>query len=365
MPSIPGGMRMSTNAHANGRSMPRACATARTASSPWDMNARSYSAAHGDGGAAGSPPSWRSRSSSDAVTAARDRRSRICWKSWWIASLSSTTMMRAGSLDMGARSRGWNSQDERGALAETRARAPERAAQLLGGERRRVQAVAVALGLGREAGAEDPQQRLGGDAAAGVLDGELDPAGVELRGDGDPARAGCARPGVRGDRVARVGEQVDQDLEDPVAIERDRAVVLDPAHELEAVAIGIGAAQADRLLDQRAEFDLLPDAPAARVAVLHRDHAVDVRDVIAQRGQPAEHLGAIALERRCDRGEVADPGVELGRIDRAGRLRGAEQLPGAPHALDRKLAGALVEHVDADVDRSQDVADVVQHAGRD
>src|SRR6185503_17121752 len=197
MPSIPGGMRMSTNAHANGRSMPRACATSRTASSPWHMNARSYSTAHGDGGAAGSPPSWRSRSSSDADIAARDRRSRICWKSWWIASLSSTIMMRAGSLDMGARSLGGDSQDEAGALAQPRARAAQRAAQLLCRERRRVQAVAVPLRLSREAGAEDPHQRLEDDTAAGVLDGELDPAGVELRGDGDPARAGCARPGVR------------------------------------------------------------------------------------------------------------------------------------------------------------------------
>src|SRR5262245_36165727 len=268
MPSIPGGMRMSTNAHANGRSIPRACATARTASSPWHSNARSYSAATGDGGAAGSPPSSRSRSSSDALTADRDRRSRICWKSWWIASLSSTIMMRAGSLAMGPRCRGRDSQDEGGALAEARARALERAAQLLGGERRGVQAVPVAPGFGGEAGAEDPLQRLGRDAASGVLDGELEPAGVELRGDRDPARA---RASVRGDRVARVGEQVHQDLQDPVAIERERAGAPDPAHQLEAVALGIGAAQADRLVDQRADVDLFLDSAGPRVAVLHRD----------------------------------------------------------------------------------------------
>src|SRR5689334_18241872 len=103
-------------------------------------------------------------------------------------------MILGRSLGMAPRRLRRYSQYKARAATDPGAVTSQRSAQLLGGERRGMQAVAVALGFGGEPGVEDPDQRLGRDAAAGVVDAELDPAVFARRAHRDPRVAGAGAP---------------------------------------------------------------------------------------------------------------------------------------------------------------------------
>src|SRR5213078_3622851 len=88
-------------------------------------------------------------------------------------------------------------QREPGALALAGARTAQGAAELLRGDRRRVQPVAVAVRLGGEPGLEDPCAVLAREAHAGVADLDAEVA----RGAVAAAAGPCA--------VADLGPEVD------------------------------------------------------------------------------------------------------------------------------------------------------------
>src|SRR6267154_147667 len=199
-PSQPGGMRISINAIAYGRSSCSACCTRATPSSP--CKAVSIWKAGREVLATAPPNSRRSAASSSGLPPALPPR--IFRKSSWIARLSSTTSTRR--LPDGRLLAMWilgrfpgQFEKESCAAARTGTLGAQNAADLLGRERSAVQPEAMTGLLGGKPVCEDATHVRGCDPAAVVRDRDLHarPAPVDAYRDA-PLLLGHALAGVLG-----------------------------------------------------------------------------------------------------------------------------------------------------------------------
>ena len=142
-------------------------------------------------------------------------------------------------------------------------------AHFLGGESAAVQTEAVTIFLGGKAVREDARQIVWRDADAVVFDDDGN-AFVVVHADGDFNALVSAGGGVDG--VFRVTDQVHENLENLVFIDRDEGHFLVIAGDDNAVTGKSGGIHLQGVFHEALDGERFDDAGNARVILLHRDN---------------------------------------------------------------------------------------------
>ena len=295
-------------------------------------------------------------------------------KSPWIAALSSMTRMRrlmvaaaAGPSHGAPPAVRPAARGGMRALSGAVALGAQCPAELLRRERAAVQAEAMAGLAGREAVAEQPAHVLRRDADAVVDDAICAPLpGSRL--DAERQQLVLAPGLVAG--VLGVADQVDEDLQHLVLVDGDRRNVAELAAQRHAVARRTRPTFSRRLSSTRsATLTVSVDAAELRVALLHRHGVLDVLEVVAQRRRVprAPRPGRRPAARRAWRGSRGSAGrassLAMKAPSSVALLLEQRRDLAQPRRL--RLLEALGDAARRDVDAVEDVADVVQHVGRD
>src|ERR1700677_1914231 len=170
-------------------------------------------------------------------------------------------------------------QDEGGALAGAVAETAEGAAQLPGGDGAAVQAKAVAVGAGGEAVFEDAGQVFGWNADTIVRDGNLDEAILSRAGAEDHFFVGVAAFVAA---IFGVSNEIDEDLEDLVFVNKNRGGGGVLADDVDLVAFDGAGVEAEGVLDQFLGGKGFLRAGNPGVGLLHGDDLLDMVDVGAE-----------------------------------------------------------------------------------
>ena len=160
----------------------------------------------------------------------------------------------------------------------TRALGHERAAEFFRRQRTIVQTEAVAgLSCG-ETVREDTREVLWRNTDAIVDDGDGQPISCLSQSQGDlfvgPLRVIAGMNGV--------ADQVDENLEHFVSVDRDRGTSFELAHNRRAVTFHRGRIDPQRVFHQFDRGQCFHDTRHARIVLLHRDDVPDVFDVTPQ-----------------------------------------------------------------------------------
>jgi hypothetical protein len=191
-----------------------------------------------------------------------------------------------------------------------------------------VQAKAVTVRLRREAPREDPGCDLLADPTAVV--GDLDDDRVDTFGDGTGADAGVLRRAGR--RIARIVEQVHEDLQRAMAIGCDFQARIGRSARMHPAPRTRRAGQARRIGEEVGDAAGLDAADARRDLLLTTDDDLDVLDL---RLQPRDLLGRRIGMRGAGRRERLEESVDLGPLRREELRRlGGMRLDEPPQEAD-------------------------------
>ncbi len=256
-------------------------------------------------------------------------------------------------------------KSEGGALAGPVAVDGERAAEFFGGQGAAVQAETMAVPASREAMGKDAGQMLGTNADAIVddLDGDRF---LLRRKDADGQT--FVMPFGSAEGVLGVANEVDEDLEDPVLVQRDRWHRSDLGFETNLVTIERGGIDLNGVLDELTNLDRLLNARDLRVALLHGNDLIDVLDVFAELAQLAKEKLIFFLEGAGCGFDIFGNTLAFGvggeeTIELAGVL--AEQFGNAGKIGEVALFDAGRDDGARDVDAVERVADIVENVGGD
>src|SRR6266403_586324 len=290
-------------------------------------------------------------------------------KSRWMAALSSMIRIRrlaraaesgTGILRRAAR----QLEHECRAASRPVARHEQRAAELLGRERPAVQAEAVPVHASREAVREYPGHVFRGNSHAIVDDANAHTGRRAFYAQGEKL-VGPARFIAR---ILGVAHEIHQNLQHLVLIDGDRRHLVEFAAQRHAVTYEGAGVQAQAVLHQIGHRDGFGHAAQLGVALLHRHRVLDVFQVVAQRCELFERHFLIAHELFAERGQVlryALAALVTGEefADRRAFLLKQRGEAGYPRSF--RLLDALGHEAGRDIDAVQDIADIVQHIGRD
>src|SRR5262245_2442094 len=173
-----------------------------------------------------------------------------------------------------------------------------------------VQAEAVTVAARREAVPEDPAHVLGRDADAVVL--HLDTyVALARRVDGDPQHTRRV-PFALFESVLRVADEIDDDLQELMAIGQHRRERREIAHDLDVRLAQADRADCERSLEQLAEYAALHHAAVLGVGLLRGHDALHVLEMLEHIVDVAEDAAALVAERATEAVEVFGNLLPLG-----------------------------------------------------
>ncbi len=217
----------------------------------------------------------------------------------------------------------------------------------------------MAVPFGGKTMIENAEQVFGWDTDAIIDDRDFDPATGVGEADGkELVRAGRGVAGLFG-----VAQEVNEDLEDFMFLDKHRGQDLELPNETDVVAVQGIAAHAQAVFNEGGEVQEFRDAGGDGVALLHRDNLLDVVDILPKGSQFENHRFLVGEQVFRKQGEVSGQSLAFG----VGSKKRAEFVVVlAQQADDFGQAGSLglfdaIRHeAGRDIDAVEDIADVME-----